>query len=52
VKVVSQEEFEAHVATLRAKGQEGKLDTGRVVTRGNTDCAVDPSLPGCKEIAS
>ncbi len=52
VKVVSQEEFEAHVATLRAKGQEGKLDTGRVVTRGNTDCAVDPNLPGCKEIVS
>jgi len=52
VKVVSQEEFEAHIADLRAKGQEGKLDTGRIVTKGNTDCAIDPNLPGCKEIAS
>ncbi|MFY9325731.1 MAG: cytochrome c oxidase subunit II [Candidatus Nanopelagicales bacterium] len=52
VKVVSQEEFEAHISTLRAKGQEGKLDTGRIVTKGNTNCAVDSNLPGCKEVAS
>lgn len=52
VKVVSQEEFEAHIATLRAKGQEGKLDSGRIVTKGNTDCAIDLNLPGCKEIPS
>lgn len=52
VKVVSQQEFETHIATLRAKGQEGKLDTGRIVTRGNTDCAIDSNLPGCKEAVS
>lgn len=52
VKVVSEEEFKAHIAQLRDKGQEGKLDTGRIVTRGNTDCAIDLNLPGCKEIAS
>lgn len=52
VKVVSQQEFETHIATLRAKGQEGKLDTGRIVTKGNTDCAIDSNLPGCKEAVS
>lgn len=52
VKVVSQEEFDAHIAQLRERGQEGKLDTGRIVTKGNTDCLINPSLPGCEEIAS
>jgi heme/copper-type cytochrome/quinol oxidase subunit 2 len=29
LKVVTQEEFDAHVADLRERGQEGQLNTGR-----------------------
>jgi cytochrome c oxidase subunit 2 len=34
VKVVSQAEFDAHIAELRAKGQTGQLETGRVNLSG------------------
>lgn len=35
VKVVTQVEYDAHVAALRAKGQTGQLKTGRVSVRSN-----------------
>ena len=28
-------EYDAHIAELKAKGQSGKLETGRIVTTGN-----------------
>ncbi len=34
VKVVTRAEFDAHIAELKAKGQSGKLDTGRAVDAG------------------
>jgi cytochrome c oxidase subunit 2 len=34
VKVVSQADYDAHIASLRANGQSGQLPTGRVVTTG------------------
>jgi cytochrome c oxidase subunit 2 len=34
VKIVSLAEYQAHIAYLKAHGQEGQLDTGRVVTTG------------------
>lgn len=40
VKVVTQEEFDAHIDELRAKGQTGQLETGRVNTSG------DPNVDG------
>jgi cytochrome c oxidase subunit 2 len=49
VKVVSKSEFESHIAELRALGQVGKLSTGRISTKGNTDCLGNPKLPGCQE---
>lgn len=34
VKIVSVADYEAHIASLKARGQVGQLDTGRVVTTG------------------
>lgn len=34
VRVVDRPEFEAHIESLRAKGQTGQLESGRVVTEG------------------
>jgi cytochrome c oxidase subunit 2 len=34
VKIVSVAEYQAHIASLKARGQIGQLDTGRVVTTG------------------
>lgn len=34
VKIVSVADYEAHIASLKAQGQVGQLDTGRVVTTG------------------
>jgi cytochrome c oxidase subunit 2 len=34
VKVVPRAEYEAHIADLKAHGQGGQLDTGRIVTTG------------------
>ncbi|MCH9815538.1 MAG: cytochrome c oxidase subunit II, partial [Actinomycetia bacterium] len=34
VNVVTQEEYDAHIAELRAKGQTGQLETGRVGLSG------------------
>jgi cytochrome c oxidase subunit 2 len=35
VHVVSRAEFDAHIASLKASGQSGTLQTGRVITTGN-----------------
>ncbi len=35
VHVVTRAEYDAHIAELKAKGQSGKLQTGRIVTTGN-----------------
>jgi cytochrome c oxidase subunit 2 len=35
VHVVTREEYEKHIAELKANGQSGKLETGRIVTTGN-----------------
>jgi cytochrome c oxidase subunit II len=35
VKVVTQAQFDAHIAALRAQGQTGRLDTGRVSNNAN-----------------
>jgi len=36
LKVVTQQEFDAHVADLRARGQEGQLDTGRTTNNAQS----------------
>ena len=48
VKVVPRAEFEQHLADLRAAGQVGALTSGKVDTKGNTDCLGNPELPACK----
>ena len=35
VKVVSREDYEAHVAQLKANGQSGQLETPRISTEGD-----------------
>ena len=34
VHVVSQAEYDQHIADLKAAGQDGQLETGRIVTTG------------------
>ena len=35
VRVVSRAEYDAHIAELKANGQGGSLETGRVITDGD-----------------
>ena len=34
VRVVTREEYDAHIAELKANGQSGQLETGRIITTG------------------